>query len=89
MKDLKSWKELLLSEMRIRRETLLDIEVNTLSDEEMEAEFDPDYGGTNGGPFTIWTRKTVYFPLCYDGAEWVGSVARHPDGVPTSHQGGG
>ena len=36
MKDLKSWKELLLSEMRIRRETLLDIEVNTLSDEEME-----------------------------------------------------
>lgn len=24
-----------------------------------------------------------------DGAEWVGRVSRNPDGVPTSHQGGG
>jgi hypothetical protein len=31
----------------------------------------------------------VYFPACYDGAEWVGSVSRNPDGKATRHQGGG
>lgn len=31
----------------------------------------------------------VYFPLCYDGSEWVGSVSRNPNGVSTMHLGGG
>ena len=44
--------------------------------------------GSEGKPFTIWTANTVYFPVVYDGAEWVGSVSRNPDGKPTDHQGG-
>lgn len=84
-----TWKELLEYAMCERGETLADLEANTLTEVGMVKEFDSDYGGTEGVPFTAWTAKTVYFPICYDGAEWVGCVSRHPDGKPTEHQGGG
>ena len=86
---MENWKEMIEEEMKSRGETLSDIEQNTLTDSEMIEKFYSGYGGTGGNPFTVWTAKTVYFPVCYDGAEWVGSVSRHPDGKPTSHQGGG
>lgn len=82
-----SWKMLLEREMDARGETLADLEANTLTDAEMVKEFNAGHGGTEGIPFTAWSPKTVYFPVCYDGAEWVGSVSRHPDGKPTCHQG--
>ena len=84
-----TWKELLELAMQERGETLAELEANTLTDEDTVDEFDSGYGGTEGVPFTAWTAKTVYFPIQYDGAEWVGSVSRHPDGKPTYHQGGG
>ena len=84
-----NWKEMLLDAMQERGETLADIEANTMTDEEMIKEFDAGYGLTEGVPFTVWTKSAVYFPACYDGAEWVGSVSRNPDGKPTEHQGGG
>lgn len=85
-----NWETLLERAMQKRGETLADLEANTLTEADMVKEFDCTYGSTNGGkPFTAWTAKTVYFPLCFDGAEWVGSVSRHPDGQPTKHQGGG
>lgn len=88
MKD-SSWREMLTYEMKSRGEALSDLEANTLTEEEMDVKFDSGYGNTEGLPFTAWSAKTVYFPVCYDGAECVGSVSRHPDGKPTSHQGGG
>ena len=83
-----TWKELLEETLKERGEELADLEANTLTDADMVKEFDSGFGGTEGVPFTAWSAKTVYFPICYDGAEWVGSVARHPDGKPTEHQGG-
>lgn len=83
-----TWKEMLQDAMEERGETLADLEANTLTDADMVKEFDSVYGGTEGVPFTAWTAKTVYFPCCYDGSEWVGCVSRHPDGKPTEHQGG-
>jgi len=40
--------------------------------------------------FTAWTKRSVYFPVCYEGMYWVGFVPRHPtDGAgPTLPQGG-
>lgn len=61
---------------------------NTLSEEEMDCKFDDGYGGEEGLEFTAWSKDWVYFPICYDGAEWVGSVPRHPNGEATPHQGG-
>ena len=84
-----NWKKLLIETMQERGESLDDIESNTMTDEEMNKEFDSGFVGLEWIPFTVWTARTVYFPIGYDGAEWVGSVSRNPDGKPTEHQGGG
>jgi hypothetical protein len=65
-----------------------DIESSTLTDEDLDREFDPGFGGSNGCSFTIWTSDRVYFPAVYDGSEWVEWVSRHPDTKPTQHVGG-
>ena len=86
---MKSWRHLIEREMKERGETFADLVSITLSEEELDRKFDADeYGGLEGTPFTAWTERTVYFPLSYDGSEFVGSVSRHPDGKPTEHQGG-
>ena len=84
-----SWKKELTEAFEANGDSWDNVEQNTMSEEEMDAEFDNGYGGTEGIPFTVWTKDNVYFPICYDGAEWVGSVSRNPDGEPTEHQGGG
>ena len=86
---MKNWKDMLTEALSGNGETWDDIGSSTLSEEELNRKFDLGYGGTEGAPFTVWTKDRVYFPVCYDGTEWVGSVARHPDGKPTEHQGGG
>ena len=56
----------------------------------IDREFDGSFGGTYGDYFTVWTDKWVYFPVCYDGAESVGSVMRNPTkGYASEHHGGG
>jgi len=84
-----TWRNLLTDALRKRGETLTDLVSCTLTEDELTSEFDSGFGDVNGKPFTAWTAATVYFPLCFDGREWVGSVSRHPDGRPTTHQGGG
>lgn len=61
---------------------------STLTDSEAEREFDAGYGSREGDSFTAWTETRVYFPVVYDGAEWVGSVPRHPCDEKTYHHGG-
>ena len=61
----------------------------TLTRQELNQEFDSGYGGTEGAPFTAWGEKRVYFPVCYDGSEWVGSAPRNPCDEKCLHQGGG
>lgn len=61
----------------------------TLTEEQLLREFDSGYGGTEGDAFTAWSEKYVYFPICYDGAEWVGKAPRNPCDEATGHMGGG
>lgn len=82
-----TWRKQILETMVENSDT--DIYVSTLSEEELDIEFYDGYGGEEGLPFTAWTTNYVYFPCCYDGAEWVGSVPRNPNGVASKHQGGG
>lgn len=85
-----TWKEQIQIEMGIYGESLSDIISSTLSQEQMNAEFDNSMNAVlEGIPFTIWTANRVYFPVTYDTGEWCGSVSRNPDGKPTSHVGGG
>jgi hypothetical protein len=84
-----TWRALITEAMKAHGESLdEDTIAKTLSDTELELEFDNGYGGSEGVPFTLWTEKRVYFPVVYDGAEWVASVPREPSGEKTEHVGG-
>ncbi|MDP2371897.1 hypothetical protein [Rhodoferax sp.] len=84
-----NWKTMLDRALKENGESWADVDSNTMFEHDMTNEFDAGYGGVRGCPFTVWTKTSVYFPLCYDGAESVGRVSRNPDGKPTGHQGGG
>lgn len=84
-----TWRRLLTEEMNSRGETFDDLESITLSDEDLDREFDNGIGEVEGVPFTAWTARHVYFPAECVGAEWVASVPRHPNGEKTRHVGQG
>ena len=65
-----------------------DLQGCTLSDEDLDVEFYDGFGASDGKPFTAWTSDRVYFPVVYDGSEWVGSVPRNPCDEATPHVGG-
>ena len=60
----------------------------TLLETDLDIEFDDGYGGAEGRPFTAWSDEWVYFPVVYDGSEWVGRVRRNPCGEASGHHGG-
>ena len=80
-----SFRKLLLKEMEAHGETFINVIAKTISDKQLDIEFDDDLGCIEGIPFTIWTDKRVYFPVAYDGDQDVASVARFPDGVHIKH----
>lgn len=83
-----TWRHGIKRAMRDNGESWGDVVDCTLTDEQLDVEFNDGYGGTEGEPFTLWTKRRVYFPVVYDGAEWVGSVPRNPNGERTNHHGG-
>ena len=64
-----------------------DLLIIAIDNGELDREFDSGYGGAEGAPFTAWSENYVYFPLEYDGAEWVGYAPRHPSDTKLNHQG--
>lgn len=84
-----TWRAQITHEFYANRDSWEDVVHCTLSDSELDTEFNDGWGVTNGQPFTLWTENYVYFPICYDGAEWVGSAPRHPCDEALHHQGGG
>lgn len=58
------------------------------ADIDLDREFYDGYGGSEGEPVLIWTERRVYFPVVYDGAEWLGSAPRNPESNGQSHVGG-
>lgn len=59
----------------------------TLTDAELDVEFDDGYGTSRGKPFTAWSERYVYFPAVYDGLEWVERVPRNPCAEVPRHVG--
>ena len=53
-----------------------------------DLEFDASYGSSNGPAVLAWTESNVYFPVVYDGAEWLGSAPRNPTREGQAHEGG-
>ena len=83
-----NWKGLIKEALIENGENWDDVVDLTLTKEELEVKFYSGYGGAEGIAFTLWTKDRVYFPAVYDGAEWVESVSRNPDGKRTDHIGG-
>lgn len=83
-----AWRKAIQHALHEHGETFQDIIHTTLSDAEWDIEFYDGYGGAEGESFTAWTANRVYFPVVYDGAEWVASVPRNPCGEATEHVGG-
>ena len=83
-----SWRTMITEEMAKHGETWNDVVACTLTEKELDRQFDDDYGAAKGKWFTLWTTHRVYFPAVYDGLEWCDSVSRNPDGKPTGHVGG-
>jgi hypothetical protein len=82
-----NWKEMLIE---VFKETGDDFEKmeTTLTNEELVREFDDGYGISSGTHFTSWGEKYVYFPVVYDGSEWVGYAPRNVCDIKTAHWGG-
>lgn len=83
-----NWFEMLKEKMKENGDSFEE-RACTLDEAGLKKDFDSGYGGTEGAAFTAWGEKWVYFPICYDGAEWVGSAPRNPCEVAMEHQGGG
>lgn len=58
------------------------------NDAALDVEFDDGYGGSQGPHVLIWTVDRVYFPVTYDGREWLGSAPRNPQPEGQGHVGG-
>lgn len=96
-----NWKTLLTAEAECQGEKILHICVNTsgnryehtpefvdINHPTMTQPFYDGYGGSEGPAFTAWSLNRVYFPVVYDGSEWVESVARNPTLEAKEHCGG-
>ena len=83
-KDTINWKEMIHAERERQHDHTQTVKC-TLTDDELLIEFDGGYGGTEGRDFTMWTDKRVYYPISYDGAEWVESAPRNPCDERMSH----
>lgn len=86
MKTLTTWRKEILGEMREHDESWDDVMHHTAVD--LDKEFYAGFGCPEGEPFTLWTKKRVYFPTCHDGAEEAESVPRFPCDEITNHFGG-
>lgn len=83
-----TWRKEITKEMKKHGDLWKNVESKTISNKELNVEFDASYGQEEGMPFTVWTKDRVYFPACYDGSEWCASVSRNPNGETTGHIGG-
>jgi hypothetical protein len=56
----------------------------------LDIKFDSGYGGTEGMSFRLYTKTRIYFPIKYDGSEWVESLPIDPNSKEKPfHFGGG
>lgn len=84
--DIQNWYNLLKEAMENDGEDF-DKRICTLDEAGLRIEFDAWYGPIEGKPFTAWGEKWMYFPLSYDGEEYVGHAPRNPCDIAMEHQG--
>lgn len=86
--DMTTWRNEIETDMKSYGESFDDVVATAPADLDLDRKFDSGYGGNEGRPFTLWTTGRVYFPVVYDGSEWVESVPRNPCNEVSAHVGG-
>lgn len=86
--DNTTWRIVFQEAFKKTGDNFIDLEI-AIEPDGLDKEFYSGFGSNDGPSFTAWSANYVYFPVNYDGAEWVGFVARNPNGVATEHIGGG
>lgn len=81
-----TWRELITTHLKEHPDE--EIIAITPGEEILDKDFDDGYGTSKGDAFTAWSQNRVFFPVVYDGAEWVESVPRDPCDEATAHVGG-
>lgn len=80
-----TWRKLISIEMEENKDSWEKLVCVSPENLDFDKIFNESWGTINGDPFTMWTEHYVYFPVSYDGAEWVSSVPRNPNGKITEH----
>lgn len=80
-----TWRALLTEALKERGEDWDAVVHTTLTQTQMDVQFDNGYGAPEGVPFALWTTRYVYFPTDYDGSESVQSVPRNPSSEFVNH----
>ena len=83
-----TWNKMLKEICEKDGEEFANLKVFVEKDGGMDKPFDNGFGGSEGPSFTAWGEKWVYFPIVYDGAEWIGHAPRNPCEIAMDHQGG-
>lgn len=83
---MKTWRQLITETLKETNENFDDLVIN-IPEGELDRKFDNGLGNPEGSCFTAWGPQYVYFPLCYDGSEWVGYAPRNPCEKMMEHQG--
>lgn len=72
-----TWRKELIEILKVTKDSW-EYLVITITDEELDKEFDDGYGSSEGTPFTAWSDNYVYFSREYDGSDYIDHIQRHP-----------
>jgi hypothetical protein len=76
-----SWRELITNAMS-GDDSWAEVVALTLSQVELDAKFNNNYGSPVREPFVLWTRRYVYFSVDEDGKKSVARVDRFYNTYP-------
>ncbi len=82
-----TWRKEISAVFEANKDTWDNVVETTLSSNDLDLEFDSGYGRPEGKPVTLWTKDRVYYPIVYDGSEWVSSAPRNPCTEACEHKG--
>lgn len=78
MDELTTWRTLLELALSRTGDKFKDLTIS-LSDEELDREFDSSFGAQEGQDFTAYSKDWVYFNYEYDGSDFIINVPRNPE----------
>jgi len=77
-----TWEKLVKEAMALHNETMDDVVSMNCNPKQLRKRFYEGYGEEHDASgFTLWTKNRVYFPVCCEGYEYVGSAQRNPSSV--------